>query len=62
MPDVREPGGRVGRALPPETVLRRQQHRGIVPFVAQRLHERPRDHEVPAFDEQRRRRDDSHPH
>ena len=44
--------------LPAESVLRRDDDVGGVTGLAERRHERPRDHHVTAFDERRARRDD----
>ena len=56
--DVGQPGRQIGRRLPAEPVLRRDHQVGLVPAVAQRRDQRPRDDQVAAFDKWRARRDD----
>ena len=55
--NIGEPGRIIRRRLPSEAILRRHDDFGLVAGVAQGLHERPRDHHVPALDHRRTRRD-----
>jgi hypothetical protein len=61
-PDVGQPRRQIGGTLPPEAILWREHELGLMPFLAQRLDERTRNHQVSALDKQRRRCDhrDSH--